>query len=66
MDPSARKTRQGATGILMASGVAKKRGGGDDRKSGEADREANPAYDQFARGVNVPRQTGDFDDPITF
>jgi hypothetical protein len=54
-----------ATGILTAYGIAKKRG--DPKPHGkEADREANRAYDQFARGVNQARPAADFDDPIAF
>jgi single-stranded DNA-binding protein len=55
-----------ASGILTAYGIAKKRGDGDSRKSGGTEREQIKAYDAFARGVKVPRQAGDFDDPITF
>ena len=54
-----------ATGILTAYGIAKKRG--DQKPHGkEADREANRAYDQFARGVNQARPAADFDDEISF
>jgi single-stranded DNA-binding protein len=55
-----------ASGILTPYAIAKKRGDGDSRKPGGADREANRAYDQFARGVNQAQPAGDFDDPITF
>lgn len=54
-----------ATGILTAYQIQKKRG--DQKPHGkEADREANRAYDQFARGVNQARPAADFDDELTF
>jgi hypothetical protein len=55
--------------LVTAYQVRQRRG--DDGKANvshvhHSDREQIKAYDAFARGVKVPRQAGDFDDPITF